>query len=327
MADTPEANVGGENKGAATENTEAKGYGFHTSDADDFTTQAIEAALEEERNAGKSGVVSEEDIAAAENEAEEGTEEAPKEKPKAERPENIPAKFWDEEKGEARWDDLAKAYGELEKKFGVRAKAPEASTEEASKKEGEGETTEENATEETEQNETVAEVLSTEEFNKEYQETGTLSEETKAKAAERLKGVFGEDAAEMVEGYLEGLNLRTQRVLSDLKGLAGGDEAYTQLAQWAIDNLPEADQKAFDADVTSTPEKARVAIRELVLKFKEAGGAENLPNLTHGKGGNGKGGDVYASQDEINKDISDPRYDKDPAFRAKVDAKIERSVS
>lgn len=44
---------------------------------------------------------------------------------KAERPEFIPEKFWDAEKGEPRLESMAKAYGDLEKKLGSKGKAPD----------------------------------------------------------------------------------------------------------------------------------------------------------------------------------------------------------
>lgn len=54
----------------------------------------------------------------------EGTE-PPAQAPDApQRPEYLPEKFWDAAKGEPRWEDLAKSYGELERKVG-KAKTPE----------------------------------------------------------------------------------------------------------------------------------------------------------------------------------------------------------
>ncbi len=41
------------------------------------------------------------------------------------RPENVPEKFWDAEKGETRVDDVLKSYGELEGRFGSFTGAPE----------------------------------------------------------------------------------------------------------------------------------------------------------------------------------------------------------
>lgn len=42
-----------------------------------------------------------------------------------ERPEHVPEKFWDAEKGEARVEDVFKSYSELEKRFGSFTGAPE----------------------------------------------------------------------------------------------------------------------------------------------------------------------------------------------------------
>jgi len=57
---------------------------------------------------------------------------------KPQRPDNIPEKFWDAEKGEVRLDELAKSYAELEKAKS-EAPAPKVEgTEGAAPKEGEG---------------------------------------------------------------------------------------------------------------------------------------------------------------------------------------------
>ena len=53
-----------------------------------------------------------------------GSESPPPQEGAPTRPEYLPEKFWDADKGEPRWEDLAKSYGELERKIG-KAKTPE----------------------------------------------------------------------------------------------------------------------------------------------------------------------------------------------------------
>lgn len=56
---------------------------------------------------------------------EQTTEQPSGEQAASERPENVPEKFWDSEKGEVRLDDALKSYSELEKRFGSFTGAPE----------------------------------------------------------------------------------------------------------------------------------------------------------------------------------------------------------
>jgi hypothetical protein len=64
------------------------------------------------------------------------------------------------------------------------------------------------------------------------------------------------------------------------------------------------------------------AIQALNAKYQEAVG--NDGRLLTGQGAVDKQ-DVFRSQQEVVQAMSDPRYEKDPAFRNDVYAKLERS--
>ena len=288
MVDTGAPNVS--TNDAPPPAAEAQGLVDGTEDA--ITREAIDAALAEEAAASGSASATEAT-----------TEEAPTVK---ERPANIPEKFWDAEKGEARWDALADAYSELERK---QSTAPKTGEEAA---------------------EAVAEVVDANALTAEFADKGELSEASRTSLTKALSKALGGDdaAAQTVALYEAGLKALAAQMVSDVKGIAGGDEGYAQMSEWAKTNLSADEIKKFDTEVLSNdPTRAKAAVRDLHLRFREAGGAESIPSLVGGKANTGgKAGDAYANQDELYNDIADPRYDKDPAFRARVDAKIARSV-
>ena len=137
---------------------------------------------------------------------------------------------------------------------------------------------------------------------------------------------------ETVEAYLQGQRQQmgftpTVENLSDaevreVQNLAGGKAAYDNLTQWAEQNLPQADVDAFD-EVINTGNKAavRFAVRALNAQYEDAVGKQ--PALVTGK--NSTKGDKYRSMAEVVRDMSDPKYEQDEAYRFDVMQKLERS--
>ena len=216
-------------------------------------------------------------------------------------------------------EDLLKAYKELESKLG------KGSTE------GEEEPTEEQpeATEEVpeeevpESNETI-DYMS--ELTKEYDQSGTISEE----AMERLASM---DSKELIKNYLQYYaqtsqvaqqqSLQAQQI-NDIKTSVGGEQAYTEMIQWAGSNLPAEDIESFN-QVTATNNAAAIkfAVESLNNRFRNQEGYE-APLVT-GRGSGGDGIKPYRSQAELARDISNPMYHNDPAFRADVEARLNKS--
>jgi len=68
--------------------------------------------------------------------------------------------------------------------------------------------------------------------------------------------------------------------------------------------------------------KAMFAIQGLAARFRSDAGSE--PNLLQGEVSNSSVGS-YQSLAEITSAMSDPRYEKDPAYRDQVAKKLQRS--
>ena len=70
------------------------------------------------------------------------------------------------------------------------------------------------------------------------------------------------------------------------------------------------------------PLSAFFAVQALQYRFNDAVGVEG--EMLTGKAASNKG-DVFRSQAEVVRAMSDPKYDKDPAYRQDIYNKLERS--
>ena len=140
----------------------------------------------------------------------------------------------------------------------------------------------------------------------------------------------------MVDSYLEGVRnqvgmeqaqveaapILSDAEVSEVHNIAGGKNGYEQLMEWASENISDADAKNFD-EVIETGNKAAVtfAVKALMGQYEDAVGRDS--NLVTGRKSSPQ--DVYKSMAQVVSDMSDPRYDKDEAFRDDVQEKLARS--
>ena len=237
------------------------------------------------------------EAAAAAQDADKAVKDEPKlngEDETPERPEWLPEKFKTPE-------DMAKAYAELEK-----AKSK-------------GEAPDDKDTDATAEKAVDEAGLDMDALSKEYAESGELSKES----LEALSKVgITED---MVQSYITGQEAQAAAAQKELLEPIGGDiEAYNKLTAWAGDNLSDAEVDEFNSVLeTGNPSAVKMAIRDLSAKYEGVNGTEPGRQLS-GKP-NISGAAVYESTADLMKDMSNPEYAKNPAFRAKVEAKLGRS--
>jgi hypothetical protein len=162
-----------------------------------------------------------------------------------------------------------------------------------------------------------APAISMRDVEQEFLKDGAVSDAT-YKAME-AKGI---DRA-IIDGYLAGQQAIADKRVSRVHNEVGGQEAYGKMIEWARDNWGEADVEAFDKAMRSPEDTAvMLAVRGLRADYERANG----PALLKGEAGEApSSGDVYESKAEMVAEMGDPRYAKDPAFRAKVQAKLSRS--
>lgn len=199
-------------------------------------------------------------------------------------------------------EELEKAYKELEAKLGSK---PDEEAAEENKEEPKSETEAKEAAENAGVDYASIEA--------EYQENGTLSEATYKDLAD--KGI----PKEMVDQYIAGQEAVVQQAQVKLQALAGGEQGYNEMIQWAAENLSEGEKDAFNSSLNNT-NQAEFAIQGLYSRFKAAQG----PNLVKGQSNVGTTAG-YQSKAEMTQDMHDPRYKKDPAFRAMVQRKLAKS--
>ena len=111
--------------------------------------------------------------------------------------------------------------------------------------------------------------------------------------------------------------------VNSVRSIAGTEKDYNNLIQWAGTNLEQGASQAFDSIVNSGDvEMIKLAVTGLKAQYDNANGYEG--RMLTGKAASGSS-DVFRSQPELVAAMSDPRYDKDPAYRQDVIEKLDRS--
>lgn len=114
-----------------------------------------------------------------------------------------------------------------------------------------------------------------------------------------------------------------QTVRAEVISIAGGEEGFSQMVQWASASYP--DVAAYNAMISSgDPAQMRIAMSALKSAYVASNG--QTPSLISGGGASATGGDTYANDLEMVADMQKPEYYKDPAFRRKVQEKVARSM-
>ena len=95
------------------------------------------------------------------------------------------------------------------------------------------------------------------------------------------------------------------------------------MVNWAQGALSEQETNMFDAVMQKgDPISAFFAVKSLAYAYQDAIGYDG--NTVQGKPPT-QSRDQFRSQAEVVEAMSDPRYDKDPAYRRDIQSKLERS--
>ena len=115
----------------------------------------------------------------------------------------------------------------------------------------------------------------------------------------------------------------TESDINQIKNSAGGDASYANIINWAKANLDQSQIAAFDEVIdTGSVQAIQLAVSGLKSEYDSANGIEG--RMVTGKNAP-QNKDVYRSQAELVRAMSDKRYDTDPAYRRDVIEKLERS--
>ncbi len=207
-------------------------------------------------------------------------------------------------------EELEQAYLELQKKLG------------SSEEEDEKETTTLDDEEEGEWSEGASLIATA--SDEYYANDGKLSDETMQKFTEM-------SSTDLVNAFVEiQANNPTPAPSKDLTdsemnqvyNTAGGEAEYNRLTSWAAENLAENKLDAFNSIVNQGDAAAiQIAVTGLRSEYENQEGYEG--RMLTGKAA--KTTDAFRSQAEVVAAMSDPRYDRDPAYRQDLYDKLERS--
>lgn len=200
-------------------------------------------------------------------------------------------------------EELEAAYIELQKKLGDT-------------------TSDDNETESSEDEDTQEDSETSSLFDRLWEESqDEFSQET-------LKELAEADPTDLANMYLEYRNSEKNVSFSEqdadaLKASVGGDENYSQMMRWANENLDDSVINMYDSVMESGDRNAAYfAMQALAYRYGDSVGVEG--KLVQGKAPTetSKG---FKSQAEVVSAMQDPRYDRDPAYRQEIMAKLDRS--
>ena len=114
----------------------------------------------------------------------------------------------------------------------------------------------------------------------------------------------------------------TDAEMNQVYNSAGGEAEYAKLTSWAAQNLSETKLDAFNDMIDRGNATAiQIAVSGLRAEYEAQEGYEG--RMLTGKAA--RGADAFRSQAEVVQAMSDPRYDRDEAYRQDVYDKLERS--
>ena len=143
----------------------------------------------------------------------------------------------------------------------------------------------------------------------------------------------GEEVAEESEEVVEeseeveeevGPYAMTEESIGQLIQHAGGEQQYDQMISWANENFSQQEVAMYDHVMESgDAASAMFAIQALKNVYQNATGRDG--QMLTGSTPTADTSNTYRSQAEVMEAMSDPRYDRDPAYRQDVFDKLDRS--
>ena len=108
-----------------------------------------------------------------------------------------------------------------------------------------------------------------------------------------------------------------------LMDMVGGEKAYQSMLTWAGDNFSQEEIEMYDGVMGSgNPDAIYYAVQALQSRYNDAVGSDG--QMLTGRGAQNTD-DSFKSQAELVAAMSDPRYDRDPAYRNDVMRRLENS--
>ena len=219
-------------------------------------------------------------------------------------------------------EDLAASYKELEGKLGAATEEDQAETSEQE----ETETTESDFDAEEYYGDGLASVLEEvgidpQEISNRFAETGEINDDDYTKLGE------AGFSKQVIDTYLDGLRNGgvtgediASAQIQGIKDSVGGDDNYSKMVAWAVDNLPANEVNEFNSlTETGNATAIKFAVQGLYSQYNNAMGVE--PNLVTGRASQ-SGPTPFRSTAEVVTAMSDPRYGKDVTYTENVQRRL-----
>jgi hypothetical protein len=108
-----------------------------------------------------------------------------------------------------------------------------------------------------------------------------------------------------------------------LMDMVGGDKAYKSMLNWAADNFSKDEIAMYDKVMASgNPDSIYYAVQALQARYNDGVGSDGQTLTGRGAADTD---DSFKSQAELVAAMSDPRYDRDPAYRQDLMRRLENS--
>ena len=115
----------------------------------------------------------------------------------------------------------------------------------------------------------------------------------------------------------------TQKQADFLMEQVGGEKAYKSMLEWAGQNFTQEEIDMYDGVMESGDSRAiYYAVQALQARYNDNVGSDG--QLLTGRGAENTD-DSFKSQAELVAAMSDPRYDRDPAYRQDLMRRLENS--
>lgn len=154
------------------------------------------------------------------------------------------------------------------------------------------------------------------ELQEEFNQNQDITKETRAKLNEQ--GITDET----IDKFIEGRKAVVDKEINEISEVIGGREQYNTVLEWAAKNLDKTEIASINS-VRDT-NVIKIILKDLKNRMEDKEGV--TPNYI--KGGSGSvAQDIFESQEQMYEAIRDPKYKKDPAYRAKVGKQVEASIA
>jgi methionine synthase II (cobalamin-independent) len=178
------------------------------------------------------------------------------------------------------------------------------------------------------------------ELNADEQESLAVAEANEGEQQQLLAGKF-QDTQSLEQAYLalqkklgepdeqedvqeEASGKLTEQQANQLFDMVGGESTYKDMLNWAAESFSKEEIEMYDSVMADGNANAIFfAVQALNSKYTDAVGKDG--QLLTGKRSAAQQNEQFRSQQELVQAMSDPRYDRDPAFRDDIIRKLQNS--